>query len=90
MYVFDIRPHIVKEVAYDAYYRKGKQVTASHCEFTTHRFLSLFDYQDQFTTKSTQQIGNTFGIRDGGTDENSAYTGFARDLLLDTKYKVVV
>ena len=89
MWVFDIRKHIVEEDTYDKYYKKSKTITASHCEFTTHRFLSLFDYQDQFTTKSTQQIGDTFGIRDGGTDENSAYTGFARDLLLDTKYKVV-
>lgn len=89
MWIFDIRKHIVGEVTYDKYYKKSKTITASHCEFTTHRFLSLFDYQDQFTTKSTQQIGDTFGIRDGGTDENSAYTGFARDLLLDTKYKVV-
>jgi hypothetical protein len=46
MWVFDIRKHIVGGVNYDKYYKKSKTITASHCEFTTHRFLSLFDYQD--------------------------------------------
>ena len=62
---------------------------ADYYQFTTHNFLNIFDYQTSFKTKSTAQLGNTFGIKDGGSDENSAYTEFARDVLLDTNFQVV-
>ena len=69
--------------------KTGKTDVSPNYEFITHRFLNIFDYQNEFITKSTQQLGSSFGIKDGGNDKNSAYTGFARDILLDTDYQVV-
>jgi len=40
-------------------------------------------------TSSTKQFGNTFGVKDGGNNKKSAYTGFAKDILLNNDYKVV-
>lgn len=86
-YVFVINIHAASDINLPL--RPGTEVAASYCEFATHRFLNIFDYQDEFMTSPTKQLGSTFGVKDGGNNKNSAYTGFAREVLLNTSYKVV-
>lgn len=71
------------------YMKTGTPDVPTYCEFATHNFLGFFDYQDFFQANSSQPIGSTFGIKDGGNNGASSYTGFARNILLDTNYRVL-
>ena len=81
--------NIIEDTDLAPYKYSGKESLNTTLEFETHNFFNIFDYQNEFVTKSTQQLGNTFGVKDGGNDRSSAYTGFARDIMLDTNYRVV-
>ena len=88
-YVFVINNHMLDDDSLKLQLKPGTIVEASYCEFAPYNFLNIFDYQDQFMTSPTKQFGNTFGVKDGGNNKKSAYTGFAKDILLNNDYKVV-